>query len=58
MKVQFLRAALEGGLKAQGRVMHRTGRIAFAEADLSQKGELIARATATLVVKSARKGLA
>jgi len=51
MKVQFLNPALEGGLEAKGRVIHRTRRIAFAEAEISQQGKLSARATATLMIK-------
>ncbi|MFT4193021.1 PaaI family thioesterase [Ottowia sp.] len=54
MKVQFIGAATPGALHAQGRLVHRGGRIAFVEGELRQDGQLVARATATVLVRSQR----
>lgn len=55
MNVQFIGAATEGELQAQGRLIHRTGKIVFMDADLFQNEKLVARATSTSVIKSTHK---
>ncbi|WP_269432148.1 PaaI family thioesterase [Cupriavidus basilensis] len=55
MKVQFIAAARDGQLRAQGRLISQGGRVGFVEADLTQEGKLIARSTATLLVRSSDK---
>ncbi|MDF3837664.1 PaaI family thioesterase [Cupriavidus basilensis] len=51
MKVQFLAPALTGQLTGRGRVISRGGTIAFLEGELYQAERLIAKATATAVVR-------
>lgn len=55
MKVQFISPGVQGGFQAQGRLIQRTGKIAFVDADLWQKDKLVARATSTLMIQVARR---
>ena len=50
--VQFIKAAVAGELKARGRLVSRTSRIAFTDAELTQDGKLVARGTATIMIKT------
>jgi len=55
MKVSFLRPAYAGTLIAEGRVVHRTRRVAFMEGTLSaEDGVLVATATATALIAGPR----
>src|SRR5262249_19567798 len=51
MNVQFIKAAVSGELRARGRVVSRSNRIAFTEAELIQNGKLVARGTATIAIR-------
>jgi len=52
MKVQFIAAAREGDIRAEGRLISLGDRIAFVEADLIQGDVLIAKGNATLLVRT------
>jgi uncharacterized protein (TIGR00369 family) len=55
MKVSFLRPAYAGALIAEGRVVHRTRRVAFMEGTLrADDGVLVATATATALIAGPR----
>jgi uncharacterized protein (TIGR00369 family) len=57
LKVNFLRATFADGatLRAEGRVVHRGGTIALAEAQIvdADSGKLVAHATSTCLIKAA-----
>jgi uncharacterized protein (TIGR00369 family) len=53
LRVEFLRAARPGTLRADGVVVQRNRRVAFCSADLYQDGELIATARCTQIIRSA-----
>lgn len=54
LRVEFMRAARPGLLRAEGRVLHRTRRVAFCEAALSDAdGNLVAAARCTQIVRAA-----
>ena len=54
LRVEFLRAARPGTLRAEGRVVHRTRRVAFCAADLSDdEGRLLATGRCTQILRSA-----
>lgn len=54
LKVQFIAPAKVGKIAAFGRVVARGGKIAFLEGELRQDDKLVAKATATAVIKSVR----
>jgi uncharacterized protein (TIGR00369 family) len=55
LHVDFLRATRPGPLRAEGRVVHRTKRVAFCEADLyDAAGTHLASARCTQVLRPAR----
>ncbi|MBM3133572.1 MAG: PaaI family thioesterase [Chloroflexi bacterium] len=56
LKTSFLRPALRGKLLAEGRVIKDGRTVSFIECDVKdEKGDLIARATATLLKSSTRR---
>jgi uncharacterized protein (TIGR00369 family) len=53
LRVEFLRSARPGTLRAEGRVVHRTRRVVFCEAELRDgEGTLLAAARCTQIVRS------
>ena len=50
VSVQLLARARPGRLEARGRLLRRGKRLAFAEGEVTQDGELVARATVTFAV--------
>ncbi|GMG92324.1 PaaI family thioesterase [Cupriavidus metallidurans] len=54
MKVQFIAAAREGAIRAEGRLIALGDRVAFVEADLLQEGKLIAKGNTTLLVRTSK----
>jgi uncharacterized protein (TIGR00369 family) len=54
LRVEFLRSARPGTLRAEGRVVQRNRRVAFCSADLYQEGELIASSRCTQIIRSNR----
>jgi uncharacterized protein (TIGR00369 family) len=53
LRVEFLRAARPGTLRAVGRVVQRNRRVAFCSADLFQDGEIIATSRCTQIIRTA-----
>jgi uncharacterized protein (TIGR00369 family) len=52
LRVEFYRSSRPGTLRAEGRVVHRTGRAAFCSADVSDdEGTLLASARCTQVIR-------
>ncbi|WP_444914466.1 PaaI family thioesterase [Microbulbifer sp. TRSA007] len=51
LKTQFVRPAKVGPVEGVGRVVSRGGTVCFLEGELLQEGKLIARATATALIK-------
>jgi uncharacterized protein (TIGR00369 family) len=52
MKVSFLKPALQGKLKAVGRIVQKGKSVAFVESELfDPQGKLVAKASATLAVR-------
>ena len=55
LRVEFLRSARPGTLRAEGRVVHRTRRVVFCEAELRDAdGTLLAAARCTQIVRGGR----
>jgi uncharacterized protein (TIGR00369 family) len=55
LRVEFLRAARPGLLRAEGTVVHRTRRVAFCSADLfDAEGALVATARCTQMIRADR----
>ncbi len=53
LRVEFFRATRPGTLRAEGRVVHRTRRVAFCEAELSDgDGQLLATGRCTQIFRS------
>jgi uncharacterized protein (TIGR00369 family) len=52
LRVEFLRSARPGTLRAEGRVVQRNRRVAFCSADLYQDGRLIATSRCTQIIRS------
>lgn len=51
LKINFIRPVIKGKLIAEGRVLHRGNRIAYAEATVTnEKGKLVAKATSTCMI--------
>ncbi|HET7145787.1 MAG TPA: PaaI family thioesterase [Gaiellaceae bacterium] len=51
LRVEFLRAARPGTLRAEGRVVQRNRRVAFCAADLYQDGVLLATSRCTQIIR-------
>lgn len=51
LKVNFLRKVVEGDLTATARVLHFGKRVAVTECDLTNKGQLCAKAIATFMLR-------
>ena len=57
LRVEFLRAARPGTLRAEGRVVHRTRRLVFCAAELfDDAGALLASSRCTQIVRRAKHG--
>ena len=55
LRAEFIRATRPGTIRAEGRVVHKTRRIAFCEADaFDADGELLAAGRCTQVLRSSR----
>lgn len=52
LKVQFIAPAKVGKISGSGRIVSRGGKIAFLEGELHQEGKLVARATATAMIRT------
>lgn len=51
LKINFIRPVVSGRLIAEGKVLHRGSRIAYAEATvMNEEGKLVAKATSTCMV--------
>jgi uncharacterized protein (TIGR00369 family) len=51
LKVQFIAPAKVGAISGVGKVVSRGGKIAFLEGELRQDGKLVAKATATALIR-------
>jgi len=54
LKVQFIAPAKVGTISGIGKVVSRGGKIAFLEGELRQDGKLVAKATATALIRVQR----
>ncbi len=54
MTVNYLKPAGDGDLTAMARVIHRGGRVGVAEVEVTNNGELCAKALVTYMLRSAR----
>jgi uncharacterized protein (TIGR00369 family) len=55
IKVSYLASATSGVLICESRLIHRAGRIAFAESEIKNDGRLVAKGTGTYRVYRSRK---
>ncbi|MFQ5616679.1 MAG: PaaI family thioesterase [Anaerolineales bacterium] len=55
MKISYLKAVLSGTLTCDTKVIHKGGRIAFPESEVSNGESLVAKATGTFAIFKVRR---